>query len=218
MRVIAGDWGDVTLRLTREHGHCFAVLNMANAYVPGGGYVEGMAAQEENMYRRTDCHFHIGPDEYDEINDQYLLEMIDLLSAVPGRVYLDTERPRTCLRGSEDRNSPDLGYPWLPDDQIFPFFELRAAAQDLRFGSPFDPDDARRRIAAQLDTLCAAGIRHAVLGAFGCGAFRNPATEVARLYREEIDRRRDDFSLIAFAIYARGYGRDNQTPFAAALG
>jgi hypothetical protein len=42
----------------------------------------------------------------------------------------------------------DLGYRWLLDDEVFPFFELRAAAQDLRDGSEFDADDARRRIAA----------------------------------------------------------------------
>jgi hypothetical protein len=36
---------------------------------------------------------------------------------------------------------------------------------------------------------------------------------VARLYREEIATRQADFDLIAFAIYAAGYGPDNYTPF-----
>jgi uncharacterized protein (TIGR02452 family) len=83
---------------------------------------------------------------------------------------------------------------------MFPFFELRAAAQDLRDGGTFDVNEARRRIAAQLDTLRAHSIRHAVLGAFGCGAFRNPAEMVATLYREEIQARASSFSVIAFAI------------------
>ncbi len=65
VRVESGDWGDVTLRLTKETGRIFAVLNMANAYCPGGGYVEGMPAQEENMFRRTDCHFTITSAEMD---------------------------------------------------------------------------------------------------------------------------------------------------------
>lgn len=218
VRVVSGDWGEVTLRLTKEHGVCFAALNMANAYVPGGGYVEGMVAQEENMYRRTDCHFRIGPEEYDESRDLYRPEMTQLLSAIGGKVYLDTERPRVCLRGPEDRDRSDLGYAWLPSDLVFPFFELRASAQDLRSGSPFDHNEARNRIAAQLDTLRDASVRYAVLGAFGCGAFQNPSTEVARLYREEIDKRRDDFALIAFAIFAAGYGPGNYAPFAAELG
>lgn len=41
IEVFQGDWGDVTLQCTRAHGVRFAVLNMANAHVPGGAYVEG---------------------------------------------------------------------------------------------------------------------------------------------------------------------------------
>jgi hypothetical protein len=218
LEVAAGDWGEVTRSLTNRYGECFAALNMANAYVPGGAYVEGAVAQEENMFRRTDCHFRVGDEEYDAEQDRYLPQMTRLLSARDGVVYLDTKRPRVCIRGPEDRSRSDLGYPWLSDDQVFPFFELRAAAQDLRDGSDFDPDDARRRIAAQLDTLRAHGIRHAVLGAFGCGAFRNPAHRVAQMYSEEITARASDFSAITFAIFAAGYGPDNYTPFAEVLG
>ncbi len=81
----------------------------------------------------------------------------------------------------------------------------------------FDAGEARRRIAAQLDTLRAHDARFAVLGAFGCGAFCNPATEVARLYREELDLRRADFALVAFAVFDAGYGPDNYTPFVSAF-
>ena len=38
--ILPGDWGEVTLELTRRYGTLFASLNMANAYGPGGGYVE----------------------------------------------------------------------------------------------------------------------------------------------------------------------------------
>src|SRR5574341_1203418 len=36
IEVLPGDWGEVTRSLTRRYGACFAALNMANAYVPGG--------------------------------------------------------------------------------------------------------------------------------------------------------------------------------------
>lgn len=215
--VLPGDWGEVTRLLTRTHGVCFAVLNMANAYVPGGAYVEGAAAQEENMFRRTDCHFRIGEDEYDLRLDRYRAEMTALLSAENGHVYFDSQSPRVCIRGPEDRSRADLGYPWLREDEVFPFFELRAAALDLRDGSDFDRNGTRRRVAAQLDTLRDHGIRHAVLGAFGCGAFRNPAHHVAQIYREEITVRSKDFAVVAFAIFSAGYGPDNFTPFSEAF-
>ena len=142
VHVVSGDWGEVTHSMTKVHGTCFAALNMANAFVPGGAYVEGAAAQEENMFRRTDCHFHVGPGEYDASLDRYVPEVTSLLSAEKGRVYLDSTHPRVCIRGPEDRSRPDLGYAWLPDDEVFPFFELRAAAQDLRDGSRFSESNA----------------------------------------------------------------------------
>jgi hypothetical protein len=173
---------------------------MANAYVPGGGYVEGMSAQEENMYRRTDCHFYITEKEYDRSLNRYKPFMTELISARDGVVYLDVDNPRICIRGAEDKAHNTLGYAWLKEDEIFPFYELRAAAQDLRGEVQFDVDEARRRIVAQLDTLQANKVRYAVLGAFGCGAFLNPAETIATIYKEEIEKRIDDFSLIVFAI------------------
>jgi hypothetical protein len=218
IQVLSGDWGEVAADLSKTHGECFAVLNMANASEPGGGYVEGLKAQEENLFRRTDCHFSLGPDDFDRHTEVYHPEFTRLLSGADGRVYLDVDRPRTCLRGPEELLAEDLGYRWLAEDEVFPFYELRAAAEDLRGGSAFDPVEMRRRIAAQLDTLIANKIRHAVLSAFGCGAFCNPAEGVANLYRQELDKRRGEFSQIAFAIFDPGYGPDNFTPFARAFG
>jgi hypothetical protein len=217
VQVLAGDWGEVTQALTRQHGACFAVLNMANAYVPGGAYVEGAVAQEENMFRRTDCHFHVRPPEYDARSDRYVPSMTRLLEARDGRVYLDVANPRVCIRGPEDRGAADLGYRWLADDEVFPFMELRAAARDRRDGRPFDAHDARRRIRAQVDTLKEAGVRHVVFGAFGCGAFRNPADAVAAIYRDELQRSMADFDVVAFAVFHAGYGPDNHAVFARVL-
>merc|ERR1712107_221076 len=110
---------------------------------------------------------------------RYTANMTKLLEAnnenYPERVYLDRELPRVCIRGKEARSDAGIGYDWLNDDEIFPFFEMRAAAVDLRLGHPFDPEIARKRIRAQFQTCIEQGIRHVILSAFGCGAFRNPA-------------------------------------------
>jgi len=215
--VLPGDWGVVTLEMTRRYGMTFASLNMANAYGPGGGYTDGMVAQEENMFRRTDCHFALGPEDMESHRCEYVPEHTDLLNAVDGRVYLDVERPRVCIRGAEDRTRRDLGYAWLPDDEIFPFYELRAAALDLRDGSRFDPAETAKRVGAQLDTLIEHGVRHAVLSAFGCGAFMNPAHRVAAIYRKELEARAASFDVVAFGVFHAGYGPNNYEPFVQAF-
>lgn len=215
--VLPGDWGEVTGALARRAGETFAVLNMANAFVPGGAYTEGTAAQEENLFRRTDCHFAITDDLFDARTERYVPWMTTLIEGDDGRVLLDTATPRTCIRGPEDRSRADLGYPWLADDEVFPFFELRSAGVDLRGGVPYDEPEMRRRVVAQLDTLEAAGVRHVVLSAFGCGAFGNPADRVAVLYREALEARLDRFAVVAFAIFAPGYPPDNHGPFLEAL-
>lgn len=115
--VLPGDWGDVTLELTRRFGTLFASLNMANAYGPGGGYTHGMVAQEENMFRRTDCHFSLRPEDIGP-DEEYVEEQTELLNAKHGRVYLDVAQPRVCIRGPEERERPDLGYRWLADDEV----------------------------------------------------------------------------------------------------
>ena len=198
--------------LTEEYGETFAVLNMANAYYAGGGYREGCTAQEENMFRRTDCHFSLQAPDVDPKTGMYAPHISALLNGQTGRVHLDLQKPRVCIRGPEDRTREDLGYAWLGAEDAFPFYELRAAAQDPSDGKPFTEEEARRRIVAQLDTLIDNEVRHAVLGAHGCGAFGNPPEVIARVYREELMTRAAAFLCVAFAIHNSGYDRDNYTP------
>jgi hypothetical protein len=210
-----GDWGEVTLDMTKKYGVCFASLNMANAYGPGGGYTDGMVAQEENMFRRTDCHFAIVRKTFmrSDGSEQYTSEQSDLINGVNGRVYLDIDHPRVCIRGPEKRSLRNLGYDWLSDDNIFPFYELRAAAVDLRSGEAYNHNETRKRVAAQLDTLIEAGVRHVVLSAFGCGAFMNPANYVASAYHEALKERFMHFDVVAFGIFNAGYGPNNFAAF-----
>ncbi|WED42027.1 poly(ADP-ribose) glycohydrolase domain-containing protein [Legionella cardiaca] len=215
VRVIQGDWGEVTQELSKEEGKIYAVLNMANAFSPGGGYLEGMVAQEENMYRRTDCHFHVTDDEMNPEKNRYTQEMTDFINGKNDRVYLDTDKPRVCIKGQETKD--ESSYRDLDDNDYFLFYELKSAADDLRGGHPFNESSMRKKIAAQLETLHEKGIRDVVLSAFGCGAFKNPPQNVARLFREELEKRPDYFDNVVFAIFSAGYGNDNYTPFAKEL-
>lgn len=121
--------------------------------------------------------------------------------------------------------SPEEGsFALLRVTDIFPFHELRSAALDLTdrninvdWNDPvflaWFRKETKQRIDAQLDTALLNGIKHVVLGAFGCGAFKNEPEEVAKIYRESIEERAEHFEHIIFPIYRPGYGRDNFPAF-----
>ena len=141
---------------------------------------------------------------------------------------------RICFRGPEilipsDINETGSGnahlvadsgmsYAILPPTQIFPFYELRSAAPELvskpnTWGNPAElkqyETNLRRRIGAQLDTLIVARQSHVVLGAWGCGAFKNDPVRIARIYREEIEKRANYFQHILFPIVNTNPSLDN---------
>lgn len=136
--------------------------------------------------------------------------------------------PQICFRGPEIRMHHELEYgknnffadhslsfDHLSESKIFPFYELRSAAPDLS-GTKVDWQDpnflesyiktTRREIAAQLDTLILAGIPNVILGAWGCGSFKNNPEIISKIYREEIEKRGECFQHIIFSILnTRGY-------------
>ena len=230
--VEAIDWGEMALKCTKKYGSIFACLNMANKIHPGGGYTTGPAAQEENMFRRTNCHFSIDRNMLTMVKNhftnlpeyEYNKYMQDLIGAEEGRTYIDVKNPRICIKdketwslkihGNTETGTANIGYQPYNDDDIFSFYELRCAAvRNDSEEDAFQETNMRRIIRAQFETLKDKGIRHAILGAFGCGAFMNPPLSVAALYKEYLMEYKDDFDVIAFPIYYAGYGPDNYTAF-----
>lgn len=201
--VIEGDWGDVALAETIQFGGVvYTVLNMANAFGPGGGYLHGAGAQEENMFRRTNCALSARDHELEPTNSAaYSTEMTKLIESESGSVYLDLT-PRICFKGSEANE-----YKKLDPSHYFLFREMRSAAIDFSRGKNSGYTKAeieqktRTRIASQLDTLIKNGQKHVILSAFGCGAFKNDPKLVARLYKEELEKRRGLFERVVFAIF-----------------
>jgi hypothetical protein len=149
IKVINSDTLDAALSATKIFGERFTVLNMANATGFGGGYTHGRSAQEENIFRRTDCHFSMLRTNLSLINkgkykytykykDDGNLTMEERINR--GIVFKD--QPRVCIRRGESLvlggNKPQveilqlIHYKWLDYYDIFQFYEMRNAARDYR--------------------------------------------------------------------------------------
>lgn len=235
IKVVEGDWGEVTLRATKQYGQTFTVLNMANAYYAGGGYLDGAMAQEENIFRRTDCHFSLfkgglAPiilplknvlketysDQIKSINENGILyteKYTRLINGEDDVVFLDLNK-RTCFISKEITNDHFNSYKLMDPTEMFQFYEMRSAALNLKHVK-FDKELTRKRIRAQINSLNKLNLKHVILGAWGCGAFRNSPLEIAKIYKEELQ----NFNGVAiFAIYYAGYGpKDNYDIFKSVL-
>jgi len=147
-------------------GYNVAVLNMANAFTPGGGYKSGAGAQEENLHRRSDaCRFIAWQRQH---------------YPIPAAGCL-LSRNVTVFRGKEKD-----GYPYQRPFQIT---VLSCAAcshprltKDLKYHDSETESEMKNKIDAIIAAAMQSKCNALVLSAFGCGAFGNPPEEVARMF------------------------------------
>ncbi len=150
-----------------------AVLNFASARNPGGGYLNGAQAQEEALCRASALYTCLlrAPDFYAHHRahrDPFYSDRVIHTPAVP--VFRD------------DRGR-------LLDDPFTAGF-LTAAAPNAGVVLRTAPERAAALPAALavraervLETAAAHGYRRLVLGAWGCGVFRNDPAQVAEAFR-----------------------------------
>jgi len=228
-----GDWGDILTHLFMANkGAAYVVLNMANAYSPGGG--PGCAAQEENMHQRSTASVEYGLEEGLEMSVERLLYPPEYRKPLGETAHI-RERPRCLFKGAIvylDDGMIDVAHSFKRIRAV-PFYELRSAAVDTRaihrgyvdFGvsgsvrQRFDWVSYRasmaRRIRAQFETCIRAGHQYVLLSAFGCGAFLHKSIEaeasvmVCELYMDAIKDYALHFERIDFAIHRNGYSQDN---------
>jgi hypothetical protein len=149
------------------------------------------------------------------------------------KTFLNT-KPEICFRGSEFfreptlemfngrvmEPDPGLSFQMLEESNIYPFIELRSAALDRSNPATIqgsDEQEMKKRIESQLDTMIVAGIRHAILGAFGTGCYDNDPEMVATLYREALRGRLGCFDDAVFPILGTGVSTRNYNVFYSVL-
>ena len=120
----------------------------------------------------------------------------------------------------DDQPVPQL----LPREQWFQVDVLTCAAPYLGEPVHISPSDLKALFKSRIREICRVAMEHqvttVVLGAFGCGAFRNPPELVARAFRDVLqeDLFRHSFSKVVFAIKSNGRSDDNYNVFSKVLG
>lgn len=191
--------GAALRRLVANEGRTSVfALNFASAKNPGGGFLGGAKAQEEDLCRVSALY----------------------PSQITQRAYYDANRAcETLLYTDHAIYSPSVAF--FRDERLelldAPFVGsiLTMPAPNAGEHLRNQPGDARgvrdaleRRIAMVLAVARAHGHRELVLGAWGCGVFRNDPVQVAELFDSALRSPlfAGAFERVVFAVYDRPNG------------
>jgi len=188
---------EAACRLTQTTMEEVAVLNFASARNPGGGFLKGARAQEEDV-SRCSALYHC-------------------LTAKPKRAfYTVNER---CAKDGDLRYTDSMiyspGVPWFRVSSLDPLLQIpfRTAiitapapnAGEARKNKTEDEISTclRRRCGMVLALAKHFGHRHLVLGAWGCGVFKNDPALVADAFAVWLAQPEfhDWFDQVHFAVY-----------------
>jgi uncharacterized protein (TIGR02452 family) len=188
------------------------VLNFASATNPGGGVVWGSSAQEESLCRCSTL--------YPALNQKNLLvNYYNFHRSRQDSLYTDC-----CIYTPDVKViKSDTDYPErLDSSKFFNVDVITCAAPNLRHADPISDAELERlhlkRGRRILDIAVENKIDCLVLGAFGCGAFRNDPQIVARVYAKLMEEFKGAFDLVEFAVFYWGNEITNYQAFKDALG
>lgn len=196
-----------------------AVLNFASASNPGGGVKNGSSAQEEALCRCSTL--------YPCLDSRPMWEQFYDINRGAGNV-LHTD---ACIYSPDivicktDSDNPER----LPQDKWVYVDVITCAAPNLR-EKPSNAYNlemgAATEITAEelysihlsrarhiLHIAAANGIDKLVLGAFGCGAFRNDPKAVANAYKDALKEMGKYFDEVVFAVYCGSQDNGNYRVF-----
>lgn len=196
--VIQSDTYDAvqTLIKTSKPGTKIAALNMASALQPGGGVLNGALAQEESLCVRSTL--------YPSLKDNYY--------RIPPTAAVFTPDV-LVFRSSTHADLPKAE--WFYTDIISVAAPKHPDTVIGPEGKPVydvekDKEEMVLKVRLIFQVAKMKGITHLVLGALGCGAYRNPVQEVAKIFRKALfgdGRKRgpvEGVEEVVFAIFDDG--------------
>ncbi len=172
-----------------------AALNFASARNPGGGFLGGAKAQEEDLCRCSGLYpTQLPHDRYYQVN-----------RAEKSLIYTDHLIWSPAVPFFRVEAAGRVEVPFMVSVITSP---APNAGEELRRDPTARPrisEALRRRSGMLLAVAEAQGARRLVLGAWGCGVFRNDPVEVAGIFGEWLTSTRFDgaFDEVVFAVYGR---------------
>lgn len=187
-----------------------AVHNFASASNPGGGVVRGSGAQEECLCRCSTLYFDLDVKEmWDGFYNPHRAAADpihnDDLIYTPDVIVFKT-----------DTSNPKL----MPENEWYKVDVVTCAAPNLKANPTniFNPGDGNKQVIVKdnellaihekrlrriLDVAANNGAEVIILGAFGCGAFKNKPEVVALAAKNVIKDYLHAFKVIEYAVYCR---------------
>ncbi|MET9397461.1 TIGR02452 family protein [Kitasatospora sp. NPDC002965] len=210
-------------RLVEAGAGPVGVLNFASARNPGGGYLRGARAQEEDLCRSALLYTCLleAPDYYEAhraSRDLRYSHRVIVSPEVPvirggGGELLARPYPVTFLTSP----APNAGQLALRSDAGDTETETAGPAVDAGATA-----DVRGVLAERAERVLAAAARHGirglVLGAWGCGVFRNDPAQVAEAFEGALSRYGAAFDRVVFAVWDRTPVSPNRDAFEARFG
>lgn len=188
------------------------VLNFASATSPGGGVTTGSSAQEESLCRCSTL--------YPLLSRKYLWDKY----YKENRVHQDPLHTDACIYTPDvviiksDVDHPER----LPEHDWAKVDVLTCAAPSFRYVDPISNEALLqlhlKRGRQILNVALENGTDCLVLGAFGCGAFKNDPNVVANAYAQLMKEYHGAFDEVEFAVFYWGKEIQNFETFKKILG
>ncbi|MFC9895548.1 TIGR02452 family protein [Nocardia sp. NPDC127579] len=194
-------------RLFDDGGRSVGVLNFASARNPGGGYLRGARAQEEDLCRSALLYRCLleAPDYYAAHRSSKDLRYSHRVIFAPAVPVIRDERGELLA-------------------EPYPVSFLTSPAPNagqLRLRSDA-PVSVRAELDERAERVLAVAVRHGVrelvLGAWGCGVFRNDPAEVAAAFQAALQVYGAAFDRVVFAVWGRAAVTPNRTAFEQCFG
>lgn len=184
---------DAIRKLAQEGKETIGVLNFASAKNPGGGFINGAMAQEESIAASSTLYKTLTAHEEYYMNNRAQSSMMYTDHAIysPDVVFFKDGRFQLVERPVK---ASVLTLPAVNMGQVLLKGEDRTEAERVM----------RRRMKLALAIFAEQGAKNLVLGAYGCGVFRNDPKLIAAWWKELLEEGMGEFfDSIFYAVLDR---------------